>query len=114
MGYQGTSSSNVLSAPCGGQSAPTSTGQPAKDSQTLTATDKSPDGGVRELLACLLLLLLFLLLLLLLPSASPTAAAAAASASGTWNLQSLPFPFPRRPPCTHTPHLNLAYPRHPF
>lgn len=108
MGYPGTSS-NVLSAPCGGQSAPTSTRQPAKDSQRLTATDKNPDRGCEELLGVLLLLLRSFLL-----GVPSTSTAAAAAASGTWNLQSLPFPFPRRPPCTHTPHLNLAYPRHPF
>lgn len=90
MGYQGTCCSNVLSAPCGGQSAPTSTGHPAKDSQTLTATDKSPDGGVGA--ACCSCCSLALLPLPLPPPLEP----------GTCNHFRFHFPGAHPAPTHHT------------
>lgn len=84
------------------------------DKALLLAEDSQPARDSHRNLAVLLLLSLLLRLappalagvplplLLLPPPLEP----------GTCNH--FRFHFPGRPPCTHTPHLNLAYPRHPF
>lgn len=98
MGYPGTSS-NVLSAHVVDKALLLAERQPARE------RDLTGPGWVWELhgVACSLALALTLSFLLCSSCVLLGAAtAAAAAASGTWNLQSLPFPFPRAP--TLHPH----------